>query len=80
MPCSAILVMHHCGVKQKGEHDLWVKCTTSAECKTDISAVLAVKSGLGLVHDQWNMDGLVMVAKCGLDGFGSRMGSGELFN
>ena len=80
MPCSAILAIHHCGVKQKGEHDLWVKCTTSAECKTDISAVLAVKSGLGLVHDQWNMDGLVMVARCILDGFGSRMGSGELFN
>ena len=51
MPCSAILAIHHCGVKQKGEHDLWVKCTTSAECKTDISAVLAVKSGLELVHD-----------------------------
>ena len=48
MPCSAILAMHHCGVKQKGEHDLWVKCTTSAECKTDISAVLAVMSGLDL--------------------------------
>ena len=29
-----------------GEHELWVKCTTSAECKTDISAVLTVKSGL----------------------------------
>ena len=25
---------------------MWVKCTTSAECKTDISAVLTVKSGL----------------------------------
>ena len=29
-----------------GEHELWVKCTTSAECKTDISAVLMVMSGL----------------------------------
>jgi len=29
-----------------GGHELWVKCTTSAECKTDISAVLAVMSGL----------------------------------
>ena len=76
MPCSAILAMHHFGVKQKGEHDLWVKCTTSAECKTDISAVLAVKSGLGLVHDQ--MDGLV--DRCGLVSFGSRMGSSEMFN
>ena len=26
--------------------ELWVKCTTSAECKTDISAVLTVMSGL----------------------------------
>ena len=29
-----------------GEHELWVKCTISAECKTDISAVLTVMSGL----------------------------------
>ena len=29
-----------------GEHELWVKCTTSAECKTNISAVLTVMSGL----------------------------------
>ena len=29
-----------------GGHKLWGKCTTSAECKTDISAVLAVMSGL----------------------------------
>ena len=28
------------------EHELWGKCTNSAECKTDISAVLAVMSGL----------------------------------
>jgi hypothetical protein len=31
---------------QKGNHSLWVKCATSAECmKTDISTVLAVRSG-----------------------------------
>jgi hypothetical protein len=37
---------------QKGDHDLWVKCTTSAEClKTDISAVLAVMSGQGSSSD-----------------------------
>ena len=29
-----------------GNHDLWVKCTTSAECKTVITAVLSVMSGL----------------------------------
>jgi hypothetical protein len=33
---------------QKGNHDLWVKCTTFAECyETDISAMLAVMSGQG---------------------------------
>jgi hypothetical protein len=37
---------------QKGNHGLWVKCTTSAEClKTDISAVLAVMSGQGSSSD-----------------------------
>jgi hypothetical protein len=39
---------------QKGNHDLWVKCTTSAEClKTDISAVLTVMSGHGSSSDKW---------------------------
>jgi hypothetical protein len=33
---------------QKGNHGLWVKCTTSVECmKTDISVVLVVMSGQG---------------------------------
>jgi hypothetical protein len=37
---------------QKGNHGLWVKCTTSAEClKTDISAMLAVMSGQGSSSD-----------------------------
>jgi hypothetical protein len=30
---------------------LWVKGATSVECKTGISAVLAVKSNSGLSHD-----------------------------
>ena len=29
-----------------GEYELCVKCTTSTECKTDISVMLTVKSGL----------------------------------
>jgi hypothetical protein len=29
-----------------GKHELWVKCTTSVECRTDRSVVLTVKSGL----------------------------------
>jgi hypothetical protein len=37
---------------QKGNHDLWVKCATSAECmKTYISAVLMVMSGQGSSSD-----------------------------
>jgi hypothetical protein len=37
---------------QKGNHGLWVKCTTSAECmKTDISVVLVVMSGQGSSSD-----------------------------
>ena len=37
---------------QRGNHGLWVKCTTSAECyETDISAVLAVMSGQGSSRD-----------------------------
>jgi hypothetical protein len=38
--------------RQKGNHGLWVKCATSAECmKTDISAVLVVMSGQGSFID-----------------------------
>jgi hypothetical protein len=34
-------------------HDSWWKCTTSAECKTGISAVLTVTSGLGPLQNKW---------------------------
>ena len=37
---------------RQGRHDLWVKCATSAEYKTDISAVLTVKERLGPSHDK----------------------------
>jgi hypothetical protein len=33
------------------DHVLWVKCTTSAVLKTDISAELTVKSSLGILFD-----------------------------
>jgi hypothetical protein len=37
---------------RKGNHGSWVKCATSAECyETDISAVLMVMSGLGILFD-----------------------------
>jgi hypothetical protein len=34
-------------------NDSWWKCTTSAECKTGISAVLTVTSGLGPLQNKW---------------------------
>jgi hypothetical protein len=37
---------------QKGNNDSWVKCATSVKCyETDISVVLTVKSGLGILFD-----------------------------
>jgi hypothetical protein len=53
-PRSETLVIHlgsEYGSSQPGlevNHDSWVKCTTSVECKTDISVVLTVKSSLDL--------------------------------
>jgi hypothetical protein len=39
-------------LRQKGNHGLWVKCTTSTESyETDISAVLVVMSGQGSSSD-----------------------------
>jgi hypothetical protein len=38
--------------RQKGNHDSWVKCVTSVECnETNISVMLTVKSGLGILFD-----------------------------
>jgi hypothetical protein len=36
-------------------HDSWVTCTTSAECKTVITAVLVVKSGMDPHMISWNL-------------------------
>ena len=47
--CDMVLGPHlHGWVQSSSEllRELWWKCTTSAECKTDISAVLTVMSGL----------------------------------
>jgi hypothetical protein len=58
-PCSETL-SDHLGsdqwavaiLGQKGNHNSWVKCATSAECyETDIPVVLMVKSGLGILFD-----------------------------
>jgi hypothetical protein len=36
-------------------HDSWVMCTTSAECKTVIIAVLTVMSGMDPHMIRWNL-------------------------
>jgi hypothetical protein len=36
-------------------HDSWVTCTTSAECKTVITAVLMVMSGMDPHMISWNL-------------------------
>jgi hypothetical protein len=36
-------------------HDSWVTCTTSAECKTVITAVLTVMSGMDPHMISWNL-------------------------
>jgi hypothetical protein len=56
-PCSETLQVHLGSdqwgaiiLGQKGNHNSWVKCTTSAECyQTDISVMLTVKSGLEIL-------------------------------
>jgi hypothetical protein len=53
-PCLFTLVLYKglIGPRRKGNHGLWVKCATSAECyETDISAVLAVMSDQGSSSD-----------------------------
>ena len=36
---------------ERVNHSSWGKCTTSVECKTSISAVLTVTSGLGTLTE-----------------------------
>jgi hypothetical protein len=36
-------------------HDSWVTCTTSAECKTVITAILTVMSGMDPHMISWNV-------------------------
>jgi hypothetical protein len=55
-PCSDVLAhtskvckgtrLHHGYPAIKDDHDSWGMCTTSAECKTIITAVLTVMSGM----------------------------------
>jgi hypothetical protein len=51
----------------KDNHGSWVTCTTSAECKTVITAVLMVMSGMDLHMISGNIgmgNGYVLVGLC----------------
>jgi hypothetical protein len=51
----------------KDNHDSWVMCTTSAECKTVITAVLTVMSGMDphMISGNIGMgNGYVLVGLC----------------
>jgi hypothetical protein len=67
---------------QKGNHGLWVKCTTSTECmKTDISVVLAVMSGQGSSIDKWYLIRDVRITGGNEnDGFGIDSGNGKWYS
>jgi hypothetical protein len=52
-------------------HDSWVTCTTSAECKTIITVVLTVMSGMDPHMISWNL-------RCVCFGLGW-FGEGDLF-
>jgi hypothetical protein len=45
--------------------DSWVKCTTSAECKTVITVVLIVMSGMDPHMISWNMRWVWLVGRSG---------------
>ncbi len=42
-------------------HDSWVTCTASAECKTVITTMLIVMSGMDPHMISWNLDGFGLV-------------------
>jgi hypothetical protein len=51
----------------KDNHDSWVTCTTSTECKTVITAVLTVMSGMDphMISGHMGMSsGYVLVGSC----------------
>jgi hypothetical protein len=52
----------------KDNHDSWVTCTTSAECKTVITVVLTVMSGMDPHMIRWNLDGFGLVWLVGRSG------------
>jgi hypothetical protein len=73
--CVRVLVSTMSIRLSEDNHDSWVTCTTSAECKTVITAVLTVMSGMDLHMISWNLRwvwfGLVGWSKWILVGCGS---------
>jgi hypothetical protein len=64
----------------KDNHDSWVMCTTSAECKTVITAVLTVMSGMDphMISGNIGMgNGYVLVGYVEVDFIRLLVGHGE---
>jgi hypothetical protein len=53
--CVSVLVDRMSIRLSKDNHDSWVTCTASAECKTVITAVLMVLSGMDPHMISWNL-------------------------
>jgi hypothetical protein len=65
--CVRVLVGTMSIQLSKDNHDSWVTCTTSAECKTVITAVLMVMSGMDphMISGNIGMgNGYVLVGLC----------------
>jgi hypothetical protein len=75
--CVKVLVGRMSIRLSEDNHDSWVTCTTSAECKTVITVVLTVMSGMDPHMISWNLSlvrfGLVGWLKWILLGCGSVM-------
>jgi hypothetical protein len=53
--CVRVLVGTTSIQLSEDDHDSWVTCTTSAECKTFITVVLTVMSGMDPHMISWNL-------------------------
>jgi hypothetical protein len=56
--CVRVLVGTMSVRLSEDNHNTWVTCTTSAECKTSITAVLMVMSGMDPHMIRWNLRGV----------------------
>jgi hypothetical protein len=68
--------------RQKGNHDLWLKYATSAECyETDISAVLTVMSGQGSsIDSRYLISDVRSIGGDENDGFGIDYGNDKWYS